>query len=121
MSIDLNNLKKLNDTYGHNEGDHALVETAHALVKSRLPACYVYRVGCDEFAAICLGKKDEQVKQMTDAMYKAVEETGYSCAIGCSRWNSDKSFTEIYKEADDEMYSVKREMKELGKAPMRLK
>lgn len=121
MSIDLNNLKKLNDTYGHNEGDHALVATARALEKSCLAGCYVYRVGGDEFAVICKHRTDEELQEMTSAMYKAVEDANYSCAIGYSRWDGAKTFTEIYKEADDKMYATKREMKELGKAPMRLR
>ncbi len=121
MSIDLNNLKKLNDTYGHNEGDHALKATAHALEISCIPGCYVYRVGGDEFAVICMNKTDKQIEEMSAAMYKAVEQANYSCAIGYSKWSSEKNFTEIYKEADDKMYAIKREMKELGKAPMRIR
>ena len=121
LSIDLNNLKQLNDTYGHNEGDKALKATAKALEKSCLPGCYVYRVGGDEFAALCLHKKTADVEAMVSTMYKAVEETGYSCAIGFAEWDSSKTFTEIYKDADDKMYSTKRSMKEHGIAPMRVR
>ncbi len=114
MSIDLNDLKKLNDSQGHNEGDKALKAVAKALSKSCLPKCYVYRVGGDEFAAMCLHKSDEDIVTMVNAMYSAVSDAGYSCAIGYSGWDKSKTFTEIYKEADDMMYRKKREMK--GKA-----
>lgn len=121
MSIDLNDLKKLNDTYGHGEGDKALKAVARALDKSCLKNCYVYRVGGDEFAAICLNKSTPDIEKMTADMYKAVEETGYACAIGYSEWGSDMTFTEVYRAADDKMYTKKRSMKELGTSPMRVK
>ena len=121
MSIDLNDLKKLNDTYGHGEGDRALTATAKALECSCLPKCTVYRVGGDEFAAICRGKTDAEIEKMTSDMYSAVKEAGYSCAIGYSAWDPDKSFTEIYKEADDRMYMNKRGMKERAHAPSDVK
>lgn len=121
MSIDLNDLKVLNDTYGHNEGDKALKAIAQALRKSSLPRCYVYRVGGDEFAAICLHKSNEQIEEMVAEMYRKVEASGYSCAIGYSEWSKDKTFTEIYKDADDKMYRRKRAMKNIGTDPMRIK
>ncbi len=121
LSIDLNNLKVINDTYGHNEGDKALIAIADSLKASALPKCYMYRVGGDEFAAICLHKKTPEVEAMTEKIYRAVEEAGYSCAVGCAEWDTSKTFTEIYKDADDRMYRKKRAMKELGTAPMRIK
>ena len=114
MSIDLNDLKKLNDTYGHGAGDKALKAIAKALKDSCLNDCYVYRVGGDEFAAICRQRKTEEIEAMTAGMYKAVEEAGYSCAVGYAEWSGGKTFTEVYKEADDMMYAKKRTMKEAG-------
>lgn len=121
MSIDLNKLKVLNDTYGHGEGDKALKAIANALDKSCLPNCYVYRVGGDEFAAICLRRKTEEIEDMVAAMYKAVEASGYACAIGYSEWGNGQTFTEVYKDADDKMYHKKRQMKEIAADPMRVK
>lgn len=121
LSIDLNNLKVINDTYGHNEGDRALIAIADAIKACALPRCYMYRVGGDEFAAICLHKKTPEIETMIENMYKAVDEAGYSCAVGYAEWDKDRTFTEIYKDADDRMYRKKRAMKELGVAPMRTK
>lgn len=116
LSIDLNYLKVINDTLGHNEGDKALKAIADALIATRLPSCYVYRVGGDEFAAICIKTSTEEVEKMIENMYAQVEKTGYSCAIGYSCWDNEKTFTEIYKEADDQMYMKKREMKAIRPA-----
>ena len=121
LSIDLNNLKVLNDTYGHGEGDKALKAIAKALESSCLPGCFAYRVGGDEFAAICLHKKSEAVEAMIADMYKAVEEAGYSCAIGYAEWGSGQTFTEVYKDADDKMYHKKRQMKNIASDPMRVR
>lgn len=120
MSIDLNGLKEINDTKGHEEGDKALITVAQALDGVMMPRCRLYRVGGDEFAAVCLSKSTAEVESMTKKMYEAVENTGYSCAVGYAEWTSDKTFMEVYKEADDAMYIRKRRMKELGTAPARI-
>lgn len=121
LSIDLNGLKELNDTKGHEEGDRALVAVAHALADAALPRCRIYRIGGDEFASVCISKTTPEVEKMIENMYAAVEETGYSCAIGYAEWKDDKTFTEVYRDADEAMYKKKRIMKELGKEPMRVK
>lgn len=121
LSIDLNNLKQLNDTYGHAEGDRALRAIASALDKACIPHCFVYRVGGDEFAAICLHHKTDEVEAMISEMYKGVEAAGYACAIGYAEWGEGKTFTEVYKDADDKMYKIKREMKDIGVDPMRIR
>lgn len=121
MSIDLNGLKEINDTMGHEEGDKALKMTAKALADSLLPRCRIYRIGGDEFAAVCLSKTTPEIEKMIGDMYEAVGKTGYSCAIGYAEWHGEKTFMEVYKTADDEMYKKKRSMKEFGSEPMRIR
>ena len=120
LSIDLNNLKVINDTMGHNEGDKALVTVAKALEESKLPNCKVYRIGGDEFAAICIKKTTEEVELMIHTMYATVKESGYSVAIGYSEWAPDKTFKEVYKDADDNMYRQKRKIKGLDLEPVHI-
>ena len=120
LSIDMNDLKAINDTQGHEAGDRALISVSHALSSAILPKCFIYRIGGDEFAAVCVSKTTPEVEKMIDGLYAAVENTGYSCAIGYAEWHGDRTFMEVYKIADDAMYIKKRSMKELGKAPMRL-
>ena len=121
LSIDLNGLKTINDTKGHEEGDKALLTVSKALSASMMPKCCIYRIGGDEFAAICVCKATEEVEKMIENMYRAVEKSGYSCAIGYAEWYGNKSLTDVYKLADDAMYIKKRSMKDLGKEPMRKK
>ena len=68
LSIDLNDLKKINDTQGHEAGDRALRETAEALTDSLLPRSRIYRVGGDEFTAFCILKSTGDVEKMIDNM-----------------------------------------------------
>ena len=121
LSIDLNGLKIINDTQGHEAGDKALIATAKALESAALPKCRIYRIGGDEFTAVCLSRTTADVENMIDNMYAAVEAAGYSCAVGYAEWNGNETFMEVYKAADDAMYVKKRSMKELGTAPMRIK
>ena len=113
ISVDLNDLKKLNDKSGHTEGDKALKAVARALRDSCMKECYAYRVGGDEFAVLCFGKTDEQVSSMTRRMFEAVKSAGYVCAIGCSEWKHGEEFDEVYRRADEIMYNNKRYLKEL--------
>lgn len=60
VSIDLNNLKQLNDEQGHAEGDKAICTLADCVHKALVKGCYFYRVGGDEFMVLCfrMSKKD---------------------------------------------------------------
>ena len=60
-TIDMNNLKKINDLEGHEKGDRAIIATANGLYKQLKPGCYVYRMGGDEFAMLCLKKEKQTV------------------------------------------------------------
>ena len=113
ISVDLNDLKKLNDKFGHTEGDKALKTVARSLRYSCPKECFAYRVGGDEFAVLCLGKTDDEVNEMTHRMREAVTNAGYVCAIGYSEWKRGESFNEVYRRADETMYNNKRMLKEL--------
>lgn len=113
ISVDLNDLKKLNDKRGHTEGDKALKAVARSLQDSCLKECFAYRVGGDEFAVLCIGKTNDQVNEMTRRMRESVNAAGYVCAIGYTEWKRGETFKEVYRRADETMYNNKRELKAL--------
>ncbi|MHC1750121.1 MAG: diguanylate cyclase [Cellulosilyticaceae bacterium] len=52
--LDLDNLKKINDTYGHAEGDHAIIAMSQILQESFTPMDFVARLGGDEFIILAV-------------------------------------------------------------------
>ena len=56
---DLDNMKPINDTYGHESGDQALIEVAEVLESTLRASDLVARLGGDEFCALLVGRAAE--------------------------------------------------------------
>ena len=115
ISIDMNELKWLNDNYGHSAGDKALKTVSDCFVKNCNSLDKVYRIGGDEFMILCRRRTKEDMELMVENMRKSIDEAGYSCAFGLS---AGKTPDEMVKEADELMYAdkekIKAEMKVTG-------
>lgn len=111
--IDLNNLKTLNDSYGHDEGDKALRTLAYKINNILPPKCYLYRTGGDEFTILCTSKAANiDFTQLKENIKKEAENTTYSWAVGYAKFNyPDEEFNLVYKRADKNMYEDKALMK----------
>ena len=123
ISFDLNDFKKINDTFGHDAGDKALIDFAKALVFSFGCRGFVGRMGGDEFIAILIGdvnklftvaevdmkKKIEELNQREDVLYKISPSYGF--AIRSAVRSYVVSVDELYKEADKKMYEYKAMIK----------
>ncbi len=118
---DLNNLKYINDEYGHAMGD-ALLKTFAKILEDVFPEdSIIVRTGGDEFLILLLSTKEEETKEYAFALEEScksinITDNEYvinpSAAIGiASRAGSGKSFEALIKEADDRMYEHKRSMK----------
>ena len=122
IMIDLNYLKDTNDTHGHDTGDVALINLAN-IVCETFKHSPVYRIGGDEFVAICRGKDYEKVAEYVDNLKKQIaKESGdasvhdadhISAAVGYSLFDpkKDKCVEDVFKRADKAMYVNKREIK----------
>ena len=119
--VDLNYLKKINDTYGHEKGDEALLRLARLICRV-FAHSQVFRVGGDEFAAILRAydyqhaeKLQQQfLNQITvDPMREAEPWTHVSAAIGISLYEPehDSAVEAVLKRADEAMYEMKKQMK----------
>ncbi len=114
MILDVNDLKKVNDTEGHKAGDQYLRDACKIIcnIFKRSP---VFRVGGDEFAVLSQGddyaRLDELVKQMNEHNDDAVENGGIVIAIGMSRYDHDEKVAQVYERADQTMYENKSNLK----------
>lgn len=108
VSIDMNELKWINDSQGHAAGDRALTAIAEALQQPLSGRESLYRTGGDEFLMLCRAKCGEEIGALVEAMRKAVTAAGYSCAFGyCAEGSAD----EMLREADRLMYADKARIK----------
>ena len=108
ISIDMNGLKKINDTIGHSAGDEALVTLGLCFSRPLKNKQSGYRIGGDEFIIICRKSSKEEVLALIEQIRKNVAETEYSCSIGYSfNLEGDKNINELLKESDEMMYLEK--------------
>lgn len=78
MYLDLNGLKPINDTYGHQAGDIALIKVASRLTGVIGSGGLVYRLGGDEFAIVFPGqKKEEEIKELANRIAEIVIQPVY--------------------------------------------
>jgi len=110
--LDLNNLKQINDFFGHEEGDKAIVNVVNCIRNSLIKGCNIYRTGGDEFMILCFMRKKEDIEQMVHNIKSRIAETPYKCALGIAFADNGKSFDELCAAADKEMYSNKMEIKD---------
>ena len=111
VSVDMNDLKKINDSQGHDAGDKALKTVADCLTKNRLKNKLVYRIGGDEYAIFYLGASEAAVKNDIESMRKELSKTGYTCAFGYEMVK-EKDIHKAMLVADHEMYSNKAVLKD---------
>ena len=111
--FDLNSLKKINDTKGHDAGDEYIKAACQRFKHSP-----VYRIGGDEFVAILEGEDYENRRQLLEEFSKMVDEEkkhdGIVIASGSSTLhrNKDKSYMRVFERADRQMYKRKKLLKE---------
>lgn len=111
ISLDLNNLKILNDQFGHRAGDQALITMTETVKRCISKRASLYRTGGDEFMILCHKMSEEEVQKLIMQIQKAMKETEYSCAIGYAMYDYYKEFDYICQIADKAMYENKHKMK----------
>jgi diguanylate cyclase (GGDEF)-like protein len=113
--FDVNDLKKVNDTKGHNAGDKYL-QNACKVVCEVFDHSPVFRVGGDEFAVIAQGSDyehiDELVAEMNEYNKKAKADGGIVIACGMARYEGDSDVASVFERADHNMYGNKTQLKE---------
>ena len=117
LYFDLNELKDINDTYGHGAGDAALVRIAETLIASVREFDIVGRLGGDEFAVILVHVDGKGAAEKAAALAAAVEaaphvyrgiEIPVSVAFGSYQFRPDENVDHAIDAADRAMYARKR-------------
>lgn len=116
LIIDVDVFKSINDTYGHDVGDQALIKVARLLDENFRKADYVLRIGGDEFAVI-MEKTGPDRKQVISDKVNAINEIlqhpedeavfpKYSVSVGIAF--SEKGFHDnLFQETDQALYHTK--------------
>ena len=119
VMIDLNNLKYLNDTYGHEKGNLAIIKIC-SMVCDVFTHSPVYRIGGDEFVVILKGRDYENVQELIQQFEQNMAQLEgrpwekVSAAVGYALYEGEDNADEVFRKADHMMYENKKEMKGLN-------
>ena len=119
VSVDLNDLKHINDGYGHDAGDVALKTVADVLRKNAGRNGTVYRIGGDEFVIFYRNVDEGDVVRAIAKMRAEMEKTPYVCAFGYAKREALHSIEDTVRFADREMYDDKAQIKKFQEAEKR--
>ena len=121
IMFDMNNLKKLNDTYGHLVGDKVISAFCDCMRDIFGSKGEIYRIGGDEFICLLEGLDEDDVKALLAQFDKQVEnqkETDhkFTVAYGWAMFkpHSRDDFIAAQQRADSQMYDMKKRMKAIA-------
>jgi diguanylate cyclase (GGDEF)-like protein len=112
--VDLNNIKYVNDNYGHEEGDRLIKAAASVLINTQLENTDIMRTDGNEFLIYLVGYKENQVVNYTRRLYKELKELphGFGAALGFSMIEDDiKTIDDAINEATLDMRTNKEDNK----------
>ena len=118
VMVDMNFLKRLNDTYGHEKGDLALRNICNR-VRGVFVRSSVYRYGGDEFVVVVENQDYDHVEELTRKLDASMARTEgepwdrVTAAVGYALYDSarDDSVEDVFRRADQVMYEHKKAMK----------
>ena len=125
ISFDLNNLKVMNDTYGHAKGDILIKSAARVIADTFEKHGVVGRMGGDEFIAILPTIQNEEIEKLLEEFYVNIQKKNqkendlnlsisYGCARSCEL--EEKDVEKLYQLADSRMYEHKKAYKKQSKS-----
>lgn len=115
--LDIDNFKKLNDTYGHQAGDDALIHLVSVIRQNLRPNDVVARLGGEEFIILYPESDLEQSaaalvrlqRELTKAYFLADEQKILiTFSAGVSPWSHGEPMDEVIERADKAMYEAKQ-------------
>ncbi len=118
FNMDVNNLKYMNDNFGHEAGDALIKKAAESLQRITSRSVLTFRMGGDEFLAVALNHTREKALQLLEKWKAGLEELnrrddGIECVIACGFAYGEKGYDldRLLDEADRLMYEDKKAKK----------
>lgn len=118
LSLDLDGLKRINDRYGHAEGDFAIRTVADAMRDVFGERGVLSRTGGDEFVAMLTISSQEDMERMVEQLHETIRQKsetsrrpyGISASIGVAvePLRYTLSMEKLMKESDEALYRVKK-------------
>ncbi|HZD55546.1 MAG TPA: GGDEF domain-containing response regulator [Anaerolineales bacterium] len=124
--IDLDELKKINDNFGHPEGDQALRAVANILRETFRTSDVVARIGGDEFIVLAINASDASIENITARLHENMDQHNHSgdrfrisLSYGVARFGPQEqpSLEEMIIQADQALYDNKRRKHETNQGP----
>lgn len=119
LIADLDNFKKLNDSYGHDHGDLVIIQVAEVLQSCFRKTDCIGRFGGDEFIIYVdssltddiLNKKAQEVIRQVSTLSQQYPLSHLAISIGGCRCKKGDKYIEAFKRADEALYKVKNDGK----------
>lgn len=114
--LDLDKFKQINDQYGHQVGDKALVAITERIKQTMRVNDMVGRYGGDEFLLLLRDTRDYEAQHLIDRLFATplivakddTQSVEVQCSVGLAQWQQElESVQEWIEEADTHMYHVK--------------
>lgn len=117
---DVNFLKYINDNYGHEKGDDAIIRCGNLLMNAVGKKGKVYRTGGDEFTCISEFSFEKEITLAIEAESQKSDEYPFAVAVGFANYEKDTDgdkadIKEIIKRCDTRMYENKQKIKSENK------
>lgn len=110
LLLDMDNLKTINDTYGHHTGDQAIKRIATTLLTHWRSQALIARFGGDEFVVLCHGPRENIEATLADTTQMLhSDELKLDFSYGMAPYTDD--WSQSFKQADRAMYEQKRAKK----------
>ena len=125
FNMDVNNLKQVNDSLGHEAGDRLIRKAAESLKRIAARNVLPFRVGGDEFVVVAIHVSREEAEKIRKKWEEGLAELnrqddGIRCTVACGFAYGEPGFDpdEVFARADRLMYEDKKNRKQQAGQPL---
>jgi len=108
ISIDLDDLKIVNDSLGHGAGDELLTKASSVMRDALRLNDVIARIGGDEFGVLGVECDATAAEALVGRLRRSLDSAGIRASIGCAARNPESGLRNAFQEADARMYAQKK-------------